>query len=131
VLLKLILVCALSAAPAQVHITLGKTFVVVEARGTVLDMEGKPLAEVTVQVYDRPEVLGMSKEQREKAPKQKLIAETRSDAQGAFSFPKLEPGDYEFRFTKTGWNSLSARVKFNPKAKPADAELRIEMLPAS
>jgi Carboxypeptidase regulatory-like domain len=94
-------------------------------------LDGKPLQEVTVEVFDNPEALIQPEKSTEYISREP-IASCVTDASGTFSFPGLAPGKYELRFRKHEFDILSVMITFAPNKKGASKRpLRIAMRTAA
>jgi protocatechuate 3,4-dioxygenase beta subunit len=78
--------------------------------------DGKPLAEVLVEVYDKPEGLLLGWKEREaRKSKQRKIAACVTGKDGEFCFGKIPAGKYELRCSKpVEWNCTSVYVVVAP-----------------
>lgn len=78
--------------------------------------DGKPLAGVLVEVYDKPEGLLLGWKEREaRKSKQRKVAACVTGNDGEFCFDKIPAGKYELRCSKPAeWNCTSVYVVVAP-----------------
>jgi len=84
-----------------------------------ISSDGKPLAGVLVEVYDKPEGLLLGWKEREaRKSEQRKIAACVTSNDGEFCFDKIPSGKYELRCSKPAeWNSTSVYVIVDPKQR--------------
>ena len=99
--------------------------------GVVVRWDEKPLAGVSVEVFEHPELLLQPNKYAERNAREP-IASVVTDANGRFSFPGLAPGKYELRFRKHEFDILSVIITLAPnKAGASKRLLRIVMRTAT
>jgi len=83
----------------------------------VLAINEQPLSGVLVEVYDKPEGLLLSWQEREaRKTQQRRIAACVTGVDGRFSFPKVPSGEYELRCSKPiEWDPTSAHIIVRPE----------------
>lgn len=96
------------------NIILKETDIFKSIRGRVV-VGGKPLAGVLAEVYNNPEGLLQSVDEREAMKsKQRRIAVCVTGGDGEFSFSNVPTGNYELRLSKAGeWDSTSVYIVVN------------------
>jgi protocatechuate 3,4-dioxygenase beta subunit len=88
--------------------------------GQVNTLGGEPIEDMTIEVYNHPELRADSSENSK--VKQKLVAHCKTDKNGMFCFEGIKSGKYEIRVSdhetnrKWGpWEDVTLLVTINPK----------------
>ena len=95
--------------------------------GSALQIHGKPLRGVFVELFDKPELI---KHGHTKSPaEQRRVAACETHRDGKFGFRELPPGEYELRLSIDGqWNVVHLHIKVAPQSRESvSAPIRIIM----
>lgn len=92
--------------------------------------KGEPLPETLVEVFSDGEIIAMdnSPDVSWRKKNQMRVAACRTGEDGEFCFDYLDPGAYELRISKAGFETISFIIDYDPRnTRLTDKKIEVEM----